>query len=114
MSRERRQHKRHATTASIFIDGYPVGELRAADLSQGGIFVRTTRPMGLSANIRLEIVVPESSLRLEMAGEVVHSLPGLGMGIRFTEISEQVFARLDAYLKELEFDEKRRAGDTDS
>lgn len=98
---ERRLHKRHKISASIYIGGSQVGELRALDLSHGGVFVATKEPFSVHTNLTLEIELDGAVNRLQMVGEVVHSLPG-GMGIRFTELDGTVAAELDGYLKSLD------------
>jgi uncharacterized protein (TIGR02266 family) len=91
---ERRAHFRFPTHLEVrFASG---DELRSAcleNISEGGIFVATTRPLPAGTPLRLWISVPDG--RAEMAGRVAWVRPKdssagpAGMGIRFADLSDE-------------------------
>jgi uncharacterized protein (TIGR02266 family) len=91
---ERRAHFRFPTHLEVrFASG---DELRSAcleNISEGGIFVATRRPLPAGTPLRLWIAVPDG--RVEMAGRVAWVRPNdssagpAGMGIRFADLSDE-------------------------
>lgn len=65
------------------------------DVSEGGIFVETDRPLEEGTNVDLEFSLPDEKIPIRTRGKVVHSISGdnvsegrsRGMGIQFQEIS---------------------------
>jgi len=89
---ERRAHFRFPTHLEVrFETG---AELRTAclgNISEGGIFIATERPMPAGTALRLSITVPEGTV--EMVGRVAWARPAssrngaAGMGVRFEDLS---------------------------
>jgi len=89
---ERRAHFRFATHLEVrFATG---AELRSAclgNVSEGGIFIATERPLPAGTPLRLFITAPEATV--EMAGRVAWARPvssatgAAGMGVRFEDLS---------------------------
>jgi hypothetical protein len=69
------------------------------DMSIGGLFIQTlkTRTEGILA--RLHFLVPEGQIRADAI--VRHARPGIGLGLKFTALSEQDRPQLTALLMRL-------------
>jgi PilZ domain len=71
---------------------YPSGitapiRTRTADLSVGGCFLEMPNPLAKGTQVRIALWVQE--FKLWASGEVVTSTPGFGIGVKFTEMTEQ-------------------------
>ena len=81
--------------------GYPVtlfcqGEtyrVKAANLSLGGVFISTKLPLRAGALVHLRLSLPDRSF-IQATGPVRFTRPGVGVGIRFFEITEQDLRRI--------------------
>ncbi len=84
---DRRSHARKAFYCEAQLEGLDVGRTpcRLADISVGGAFVeaRTVLPVGASTHVRFRLGGREISSR----AEVRYTVPGIGMGLRFTGLS---------------------------
>ncbi len=59
-------------------------DVTSKDISLGGIFVYTKYTRDLPKTMLLSITLPTADERfVTFEGEVIHSLPGVGVGIRF-------------------------------
>lgn|GEM_PF-2067629 len=96
--RERRQSQRCRVALQLHLIFNDLDELRRAhskDISEGGIFVFTDRPLPAGSDVELKISLVHQDLTyIEAEGNVVHVVkPGSndepGMGIKFTRISEE-------------------------
>lgn len=59
-------------------------QVKSKDISLGGIFVYTRYTKDLPHSMVLAITLPTADERfVTFDGEVVHSIPGVGVGIRF-------------------------------
>jgi hypothetical protein len=67
------------------------------DISLHGCYIETPSPYGVGTYINLKLEV--DGLRVEAAGEVRTSFPGVGMGVFFTRMSEPDRGRLRALVK---------------
>jgi uncharacterized protein (TIGR02266 family) len=75
------------------------------NLSEGGIFVATHSLKAMGTVIELSLLLPGSDQRLELRGEVRwvrehHEASGVspGLGVRFTELSDEQAAQIRAFL----------------
>ena len=74
---------------------------RGANISEGGIFLEHTIPHPLGTEVTLRFVLPGDEEPIKVKGEIVnvnHERPGLGMGIKFLDISEDAHRRILAYI----------------
>jgi hypothetical protein len=74
------------------VEVYPTGETapirtKTADLSLGGCFLEMPNPLPKGKQVRIALWIKESKVWAN--GEVVTSTPGFGIGVKFTEITEQ-------------------------
>jgi uncharacterized protein (TIGR02266 family) len=95
--RERRRHPRRPVSVQVkyrsldtFFYDY------AINVSHGGIFIKTRRPLGRGAEVEIEFEIPEGPRSFKTRGKVVRViLPGedelepAGMGIEFEPLSEE-------------------------
>jgi PilZ domain len=96
---DRRASPRVKCTNSVEV--YRTGEKapirsRTSDLSLGGCFLEMPNPLPKGTQIRLALWVKE--FKLWTSGEVVTSTPGFGIGVRFTEMTEQNRNQLKQFL----------------
>lgn len=76
-------------------------EADALDLSTGGLFVRTSTPLGVGKRITLDIQVIGEPSAWSALGRVVwvrpHAAPGMpaGMGVKLIDVDEAVVAAID-------------------
>ncbi len=84
---ERRENIRHATHLRVQLDSNEHGT--AVDVSRGGIFIATRRPLPIGSEISLELETPSSGKPLQLSGSVVRIASGgelaarSGMAIMF-------------------------------
>ncbi|HZR56057.1 MAG TPA: PilZ domain-containing protein [Terriglobales bacterium] len=98
---DRRKHPRLRCATSVEL--HPEGESliwgKAADLSIGGCFVEMSIPLKQDQKIKIGLWIQE--VKLWVDGVVTSSTPGFGIGVKFTEISEEDSKRLQQHLKTL-------------
>jgi hypothetical protein len=69
------------------------------DMSIGGLFIQTPKPRAENVLARLNFLVPEGQIRADAV--VRHARPGIGLGLKFTALSEQDRPQLAALLMRL-------------
>ncbi len=82
------------STDTCAIYGEGAGAIR--DLSLGGVFVVDPEPFPIGTSLNIELRFGDHAIPAQ--GVVRRSVPGVGMGIQFLEISPAVRARLKLYL----------------
>jgi uncharacterized protein (TIGR02266 family) len=97
MSEERRAHPR--TAVSLKVSYLSKGDLQddlVTDVSPGGLFVRTSKPLAIGTEVDLEVQIAEDEA-MHVRGKVIW-LRGRpeqqGMGIQFTGVMGEVLAEL--------------------
>ena len=70
-----------------------------ADLSVGGCYVEMPIPLELGKKLKIGIWLGETKAWAE--ARVTHSTPGLGVGMKFTEISESSLDQIRRFLESL-------------
>jgi hypothetical protein len=101
-SNERRRHERYPFTSAAEVV-VPETQTRihgrTSDLSRGGCFLDTTScfPAGSTVTIRLT----KDNRTFEADAEVVYSLVGMGMGIKFTGAEIEHFGTVEKWMAEL-------------
>ena len=74
---------------------------RGANISEGGIYLEHTLPHPLGTEVSLRFVLPGDEEPIRVKGETVNvkeACPGLGMGIKFIDLSEDARTRIVAYV----------------
>jgi PilZ domain len=72
---------------------------RVCDLGVGGLFLATPVPPPLGAKAKVDFLVQEGQIRTEAV--VRHSVPGGGLGLKFTAITDQDCPQLVALLNRI-------------
>ena len=76
---------------------------RTGNVSVGGIYFEQTIPHALGTKVKLKFSLPGSSTVIEAVGEIVNTpqvKDGLGMGLRFTQVSKTDLDLLEKFLQE--------------
>jgi len=93
---ERREHARIPYFTEALLEGLDVTRVacRLSDLSVGGAFVdaRTTLPTG--ARVRMQFRLADREIAV--VAEVRYAAPGIGMGVRFVNLSEPDLALINS------------------
>ena len=72
---------------------------RVGDLSVGGLFLSTPVPPPVGAKAKLDFLVQEGQIRAEAV--VRHHVPGGGLGLKFTAITDKDCPQLVALLNRI-------------
>lgn len=106
---DRRSHDRRTANRiplDLWVEEEKGNELyfrRTGNVSLGGIYFEQTIPHALGTRVKLRFSLPGSTQVMEAAGEIVNTpqvKDGLGMGLRFTEVSPEVLRTLGRFLEE--------------
>ncbi len=80
----------------------------AENLSEGGMFISTNRPLSPGTTLFLEFLLPDTSLKVKTRAEVMWSRSNAksptekrGMGIRFQELSREDKAKINIMLQRM-------------
>jgi uncharacterized protein (TIGR02266 family) len=110
--RRRGDRRRHARVPlDLWVEEESGNELyfrRTGNVSIGGIYFEQTIPHALGTKVRLRFSLPGRADIIEAAGEIVNTptvKDGLGMGLRFTDVSHEALASLERFLHEQGGDE---------
>jgi uncharacterized protein (TIGR02266 family) len=73
---------------------------RAGNLSRGGLRLEHTIPLPVGTNVNLTFTLPGDKAPIEVTGEIVSATPpeDLRMGVKFTNLSQDAIARIEAFL----------------
>lgn len=73
---------------------------RCTNLSAGGLFLDRTIPHPVGTVVRLRFTLPDHGAPIETRGEIVNAADGerLGMGVKFLDLSEDLRARIAAFV----------------
>lgn len=80
----------------------------AENLSAGGMFIATRRPLSPGTTITVEFMLPDTSVKIKTKAEVVWSRNATksrshkrGMGIRFSELTNEDKKKIDLMVSRL-------------
>ncbi|HUO16974.1 MAG TPA: PilZ domain-containing protein [Verrucomicrobiae bacterium] len=98
---EKRKYPRYRcqTSIEVHVHNGPSFWGNVADLSIGGCYLEM--PIPLPAGTKLKVAIWLGQERAQAEGEVAHCTPGLGLGIRFTQIEEADRGRIQNFLNKL-------------
>jgi hypothetical protein len=89
MDSERRQGSRGALFTEVQYEGAGVNaETRISDINLSGVFIDALSPLPVGASLKLKFTLPGGH-RVATEGKVVHSQPGIGMGVAFTSLTPE-------------------------
>jgi hypothetical protein len=72
--------------------------LKATNLSEGGLFIAAKLPMQIGALVHLRLGGLPDKTSIQAVGQVRFAHPGIGIGIRFSEISDEDVQRISAFV----------------
>jgi len=101
-SKSDRRYERIATPKGVWVawqDGKQQNVSRVRDLNVGGLFIATPTPLALGSTVTLLLSVPEGEIRSRAV--VRNVIPGEGMGVQFTELSQQDTIRVEKLVARL-------------
>lgn len=105
--RENMECKRQSPRRPIRVDldlieGDRIIPVYSKDVSRGGIFIETSKPLPVGTVVTLQYILPRRSYPVKIRGRVVHVVTApsrsCGMGIKFLDIDEgglSLFEELD-------------------
>jgi hypothetical protein len=99
---DKRRTARVSVPVGVWVAWHASGERqvsRVRDLSAGGVFVSTTTPARVGAQVNLLFSLPEGEVRAQAI--VRNSAPGKGMGVEFTQMEGGSREHLFELLKRL-------------
>lgn len=101
---ERRRHARVKCTISVELhpEGSAIVWGKASDLSPGGCYVEMPTPLPLATKLKLGVWIRER--KLWASGKVTNSTPGFGIGVQFTDMSENDKQLLAEFFKSVQQD----------
>lgn len=115
MDEERRRHERHQVKLTVkFTSPKAFLQQYTRDLSKGGLFIQTDKPLPQGTEVALKLHLPLTKRELDVPGRVAHIRPvgsngePAGIGIEFTDLTDETRGVIDAYVIMLE--EKRARG----
>ncbi len=86
---DRREFLRIPVTTKVkFKDGDREEVLFTDDLSEGGLFLKSTNPPFVGTVLQLEVSIPTVEKLLTIKGEVAWRLEGKGCGVRFVKVTQ--------------------------
>ena len=94
---ERRQFDRSRLIVDVYFDGSDLtGVASTTDISLGGLYLSTGVDIPKGSTLTLRI--PMGRQHLVVRGDVVYSLPGHGVGVRFHRLSNEKRALIEREL----------------
>jgi len=96
---ERRRYDRARLIVDVHFNGQDAtGVASTKDISLGGFYMNTKAdvPEGGKLMVRIPIAADKE---IVCSGEVVYTNPGLGLGVRFTDLSDEARSILEQELK---------------
>jgi len=101
---EKRRFARHKVQFPLTIS-FPDGQrahmqCTATDMSARGCYIESLVPLAIGCSVFITFWLDSDKIRT--SGIVRASDPGVGMGIEFTTLADQIQARLQAYLEKID------------
>ena len=88
---ENRRHKRDNAAFDVRCESFGLDEIFVSrDVSAGGIFLKAPNPLVSGSTVELTFAISPEGPDIQCQGRVVYSLPGVGMGIQFLDVTGQV------------------------
>lgn len=103
MGEEKRIDPRYSLITEVDYVGEGMAQHgRISDLSHGGIFIDTINPLDIGIAVNFKFVLPGDVRGKPISGWgiVAWNQPMLGMGVRFTDLSQEDRDRIKAFLAE--------------
>jgi PilZ domain len=98
---ERRKHPRFRCNNSVEVHVANGASFWAtiSDLGLNGCYVKMPIPLELGSKVRIGVWIGQNKVWAE--GEIAHRTPGMGIGVRFTQISDTDLNQIRTFLRTL-------------
>lgn len=80
----------------------------AVNISKGGIFINTPKPLPVGNTVSLNIALPDNAFPFVLTGKVVrviehvsNSAETAGMAVEFIDVDEEKLARIEGFVEKL-------------
>jgi hypothetical protein len=98
---EKRQHRRAKLVTEVRCDALGRADLLLTrDVSVGGMFVTAKNPFPADSEVALSFRLRAGDPPVSSRGKVVYSIQGMGMGIVFVDLSQDVRQALQKFVDE--------------
>jgi uncharacterized protein (TIGR02266 family) len=101
-AKENRKSPRVEISQGVWVSWHASGPRnvsRVRDLSAGGVFIHTDKPVAIGTAVKLLFALPEGEIRTD--GVVCYADSKKGIGVEFTRMGAADRARLQALLRRL-------------
>ncbi len=98
---DKRQHRRARLVTQVHCEALGREDLLLTrDVSVGGLFVTAQNPFPLNSEVGIALALASGQTPIKARGKVVYSLQGMGMGVQFSELSDEGRALLQKFVDE--------------
>ena len=98
---DKRQHRRASLVTEVRCEALGREELLLTrDVSAGGLFVSSKEPFPMGSEVALKLKLPTREGLVAARGMVVYSLKGMGMGVQFSDLGEDLRGDLQKFVDE--------------
>lgn len=98
---DKRQHRRAKLVTQVRCDALGREDLMLTrDVSIGGMFVRAKNPYPADSEVAVSFLLRAGDPPISSRGKVVYSIQGMGMGIMFVDLSQDVREALQKFVDE--------------
>lgn len=94
---ERRGSKRVSVEKDVIING--IVRAYILDINEDGMYIYTQAQFIPGVILQLNFSINGNSI--EVMAQVKHAQPGIGIGVKFVEISEEDLIKIKKYIKEI-------------
>lgn len=98
---DRRKFPRASIATQIHCDDF-LGLAFGRDVSHGGMFVETKKPLPVGSRVRLRFNLGDDGPAVTAVADVTYEVSGLGLGVQFVDIAPPDLKRIDAYVSRAE------------
>jgi hypothetical protein len=98
---ERRQHRRVRLATQIQCEAVGGNEILVTrDVSVAGMFIMARMPIPVDSELSVTFRLYSRQPPISCRAQVVHSLPGVGVGIKFLSLDEEAVRSLEKFVGE--------------
>jgi hypothetical protein len=98
---DKRQHRRAKLITQVRCEALGrEAVLLTRDVSAGGLFVNAQDPFPMDAVVSLAFRLDPTAPLFTCHGKVAYAIQGLGMGVTFTDLSDEVRQALEKFVDE--------------
>jgi hypothetical protein len=98
-----RQYKRYSYPSDLVVtcEGAPGNiPLTGPDLSPQGMFINTPANLSEGTVLKLSFKLTRSNVKITVRGEVRYRIAGIGVGVEFVEVTEEIRVAIEAEVQQ--------------